>query len=107
VRKLERKYGLPALPWEPDEPAPPSPQEEIAEALDHRRSWTDERKRVRVLLDTVTEEKDLGLDITLALWEAFDIICGQVEAEVWTEGQGKKAVLKLRGRVLKRLKESV
>jgi hypothetical protein len=55
----------------------------------------------------VTEEKDLGLDITLALWEAFDIICGQVEAEVWTEGQGKKAVLKLRGRVLKRLKESV
>jgi len=106
VRKLENQYGLPSLPWEPDEPRAATPQEEVRETLGRHRTWEDEQKRVRVLLDTVTDERDLSMDHTLALWEAFDIISWRVEKEHWTEGQGKQAVLKLRGKVLQRLKES-
>ncbi|MDB4278253.1 CHC2 zinc finger domain-containing protein [Deltaproteobacteria bacterium] len=110
VKILERRYGLPALPWVDDEPRRATPEEEVRESLRHRRSWDDEKKRLRTLLETVTEDRDLPMNMALALWEGFDRICWMVDDEKggWFEDErkGKDGLEKLRVKTLARLKES-
>jgi hypothetical protein len=109
VKSLEGRYGLPALPWVEDEPRAATPQEEVRDSLRHYRTWDDEKKRLTTLLDSVTQDKDLSMTITLALWEAYDRICWQVDDEKgdWSDGKGKDALVKLRDKVMEHLKESV
>ena len=103
---LENRYGLPPLPWDGG-PREATPEEEIREALTPSRTLGDEQSRVSRLLDNLTREKDLLVETTLSLWEAFDKI-------VWVHEQGRiedraaqEALLRLRGIVMGKLKEQV
>jgi len=108
VKMLEERYGLPTLPWEGDEPRASTPSEEVRESLSTVRGYAEEKKRVQTLLDNLTEDRDLTMDLTLGLWEVFDRVCWAVESQHggWSEEQGSEGLAKLRTRALQRLKES-
>jgi DNA primase len=102
---LEDKYGLDPLPWTNDEETKKSPStvEEIDQISRHKRSMEDEVLRVQTMLDNLTKDRDLGMDETLACWEAFDRILYGMETEKWTETQGKEALDKLRVKVMEKV----
>ena len=78
VRKLERQYGLPPLPWEdddaPDAPPPPTPGQQVTTVLDGQGtvSWEQASGRVETFLRGLGEERTLDPALVVKLWEAHD-----------------------------------
>lgn len=102
-RKLEQKYGLPA--WatraEDELPAPTATFGVI------NTSYSDERHRVERLLVNLTQEKNLSMQDTLALWEAFDKIDWLVSEGGWSEDTGRIALSKLRVKSMEKEKAAL
>jgi hypothetical protein len=101
---LERKLGLPALPWEEYKP-PPSPEEQVAAAFTRTLTFEDCRKRVERFLQMHTDERTFSMNKTLGLWEYFDQICWQVEQEALSEDKGKQTLEQFRKKVQDRILE--
>lgn len=110
IRHLEKKHGLPRLPWEDDEDAEqgPSVEEAIRDSLRARRTFEDEKKRVGTFLDSLTTDRDLPMKTLLRFWEAYDVVVHKVFKEAISEAKGKERLLDLLVRAkekLNRLKE--
>lgn len=71
VKVLESRYGLPPLPWENEE-APPTPRQEIEEALNPRETSTEVLLRLQRFLSGLTRERALSAQRCAAFWEAYD-----------------------------------
>lgn len=108
VRILEERYGLPSLPW-PDDPEEgeedvrPSPSDEIEASLKTQRSFEQEAQRVERLMEAVTTDRLLPMRSTMRLWSLFDKVRLKVRKEEITEDLGKKAMAKLRGKIMEKL----
>lgn len=78
VRKIEKQYGLPPLPWEdddtPDAPPPPTPGQQVTTLLDGQGtvSWEQAATRVETFLRGLGEERTLDPSLVVKLWEAYD-----------------------------------
>jgi hypothetical protein len=67
---LEKQHGLPPLPWEGDDDARPA---ECSVVEDVERPGMEEAVRsVHRVIDVLVGEKEVGLDQSLRLWEAYD-----------------------------------
>jgi len=103
IKWLERQFHLPALPFDPSDYKPRKDlSKEIAKTLRHDRTFEDDVRRVRALLDTVTEEKSASLDRTLRWWEAFDKVVHLVQGKNATlpEHKGRIALERIRLKVM-------
>ena len=66
---LEKRYGLPSLPWEDSDSEP------AAEALDLRPpapTWEGAAARLEALLTGLTLERALPMRLTAELWQRYD-----------------------------------
>jgi len=109
VRILEERYGLPSLPW-PDSPEGekeyrPSPEAEIEASLKVERTFDQEAQRVRSLLEAITKDRLLAMRPTMRLWSLYDKVRLKVRKEEVNETLGKKAMAKLRGQIMEKLKQ--
>lgn len=98
VKKLERAFGLTPFEWTPkpieDEHAG------IRAILDPARTFEQDAERVRGNLATLTDDRQLPMETTLAFWEGFDKIVFRVrgpkgEGGEWSESKGREMMLTL------------
>jgi hypothetical protein len=102
VRVLEKRYGLPALPWEPgDDDRPPTPKEEVEEALDRSETPEQALGRVSRFLENLVKERELTAQACAGLWEAFD----RVSALHFKEEAGGKAIVSASHKILASAKQ--
>jgi len=96
VRFLEKKYGLPPLPWEDEEPEEkkPSLREEISEALSTEETYTEVLERTSRFLKNITLERSLTPEMAYSLWESFDRVLYSVRENLVGEDKGKLLLLK-------------
>lgn len=112
IEMLEKKLGLPSLPWSDDLKREVKVEDEIDEITRRHVSYEDERDRLRKILDGLTgdrldegSEGNLDAQTLLAFWEVFDRIDYGVARENWSEAKGAAGLEKLRHRVMTKLKE--
>lgn len=105
VEHLEKKLGLPTLPWSDEQNKPVDVSDEIEAMKKVATSYEDEKKRVRGFLQNLTTDRDLDANNLLAFWEVFDRIDYGVARQNWPENKGAVAMVKLRERVKEKLKE--
>ena len=75
VRGLESRFGLPPLPWEPeDEEQTPRVAVAVDDFLDREASYEDVLRRTGRFLDTLCEERVCTPTVAAALWEVHDKI---------------------------------
>jgi hypothetical protein len=112
VEALEKRYNLPQMSWDDDE----EDEDEDVEAHLNReernrrrpvQSYEEEQHRIRQLLSAVTREKDLRMQPTWSLWEAYDKIAYLVRRKEWDEKTGALAMSKLLERVQQQVKGAV
>ena len=107
VRRIEKRYKLPPLPYEDDgEPvkAGTGTTQAIQAALDPARTFEEDRNRLFRLLDGFTTDRDLPLATMLGLWEAYDKIVHLVDKDITTEDTGRKAMARIRLQAMEKLK---
>lgn len=104
VKLLEESAGLDPLPydgsWSKENVA-----SEVAGLLDPQKTWEDDERRVRTLLDSITYERSMPLDAILKLWAVFDRIVYMTKGPdgkggEWPENKGRAMLVKLRERIL-------
>jgi hypothetical protein len=107
VRKLERAYGLPPLPWDDDddESTVPSTRAVVEANLRPGKTFDDDTKRYHTLLDGEVQARDVPLEVALSYWEAFDKIVFHVKGVKgrggpWTEKTGRLVLEQLRTRLM-------
>ena len=75
VRKIEKRYRLPPLPWEPeDDEAPPTPAKALEKALNTSEKPEQALMRLERFLQGLTTERSLNQVAIAGLWEAYDRI---------------------------------
>lgn len=102
LKWLERKFKLPFMPFDDDYVPKKTISQEIAETLRPHKTFDDDVRRVRSLLDPLAEEKSAPMDKVLRWWEAFDKVVHLVkgkDAKV-PEAQGRLALEKIRLKVM-------
>ncbi len=73
IKALESRYGLPPLPWDPEEDSRPlTPIQEVEESLKVRESSSQALQRVEKFLLGLTRERSLSAQKCAGLWEAHD-----------------------------------
>lgn len=100
---LEKQLGLGELSFEEDPDSLDKVQEAIDQSLKPHRDFKDERLRLRKLLESVTQDRDLPAPIVFRYWEVFDRIDYGMHREDWSEDQGKKALSLLKKRLMEDL----
>lgn len=97
VSYLEQKYGLPTLPWEDEGPVPerPNVENEITRMFKEDRTYSDNMKTIKSNLGWMTQDRELGMDQILTMWEAVDGIDWLVAQGKATENKGAQALLKV------------
>jgi hypothetical protein len=104
---LERKYGLPVLPWEDDDFDPQKPKtvvEEMTGLLANPGiSFEAAEKAFEADLDGSTKDRTLSLDATVSFWEALDTISYKVKEGELSEALGLQAL----GKINKKYQEAV
>ena len=106
IEQLERRLGLPTLPWDDEADREPDPVDEFEEIGRHDVGYEDERERIRKFLDTLTSERDLDAKTLLAFWEVFDRVDYGVAKQDWGEPKGAEALTQLRTRLMEQLREA-
>jgi len=106
IEQLERRLGLPALPWDDEAGREADPVDDFAEITDPDVSYEVERERVRKFLDTLTSERDLDVKSLLAFWEVFDRVDYGVAKQSWGDAKGIEAMTQLRERLMERLRKA-
>ena len=111
VKLLEESVGLDPLPydgsWSKEDVV-----STVAKVLDPQKTWADDERRVRSLLDSITLDRTLPLDTLLKFWAAFDRIVFHVKGPqgdggVWPEGKGRAMLAGLLPRIQEAEKEAV
>lgn len=103
---LEKRYGLPPLPWEEAEETG-NISTEIREIFSRGETYETLQKRLRTLLDSlITEKEHISLRLYLGLWETFDMVLWHVEGNYWNEEKGKIALAKLHVKAMEAVKEA-
>lgn len=103
VRKLEKQYGLPTLPWEPeDEERAPSLSRVLDEVLSPMETPEQALHRVDTFLRGLCRERSLDPLRVAALWEAYDRV-----SALSKEGGDPEDVKGMAHKVLKASKEAV
>lgn len=103
VRKLEKRYGLPMLPWEPGEDeSTPSLSQILDEVLHPSETPEQALHRVDTFLMGLCRERAIEPMKVAALWEAYDRVCALSK-----EGGEPEAVKGMAHKVLKASKEAV
>jgi hypothetical protein len=97
VDALEKRYDLPQMSWDDDEE---DEDEDVEVAFGKAaaravRSYEVEQERTSQYLATLTQEKDLPMQILWALWEGFDKIGYLVRRKTWDERKGALGMSKL------------
>lgn len=73
IKTLEGRYGLPPLPWDPDQDARPlTPIQQVEESLQPRESGEQVLQRLGKFLLGITRERALTAEKCAGLWEAHD-----------------------------------
>lgn len=106
IQILERRLGLPSLPWEEEPERPKTVAQEIEDIARTQTSFDSEDARTRRFLEGLTRDRDLDAKTLVRFWEAFDRIGYGVAREGWFEEKGIAALQKLRERIMDRLKAS-
>lgn len=105
---LEKKYGLPTLPWEDadrdDAPKPPALTQEVSDLLANNKTFEDDMKLVKAHLYSLTVERTIPQEVILPFWEAFDAVTYLVTEGKATEQQGRVALAKVATRIREALK---
>lgn len=70
VKKLETRYGLEPLPWEPSERE--SLSDEISKAFDRQETPEQALNRVACLVDSLCKERSVTAEKCAGFWEAHD-----------------------------------
>jgi hypothetical protein len=68
---LEKRHGLPPLPWEGDDDDGQPAECSVVED-EERPGMEDAVRSVHRVIDTLVREREVGLDQSLRLWEAYD-----------------------------------
>lgn len=109
IKILERRYGLPDLPWEDDDfqvrekPEAERLDDQFDEMAQRGTTYEAERNRVGKLLDNIARERSLPMATVLAFYEAYDRFSWSVEKEHSTQVVGREAMIKLRARIMDKL----
>lgn len=69
---LEKRYGLPPLPWEDSDSAGPGGAPEPLDLRAPAPTWEAAAERLRVLLQGLTVERALPMRMTAELWQRYD-----------------------------------
>jgi len=101
---LERKYNLPALPWEPEE-RERSLSDDVYAQLNQSGSFENDRLSLESFLDSLTKDRMLPMSSMLSFWEAFDKLLWLVTEQQISEIKARATLLGLRDRVLEALKK--
>lgn len=73
VRKLEQRFGLQPLPWDPaDEERTQTPRQAVEASLRRQETAEEALKRVERFLFSLTKERSLDPQRCAGLWEAYD-----------------------------------
>ncbi len=105
IEALERRLGLPTLPWsDEDGDDEEDPGDELDRIAHPPASYDAERGRVCKLLETLTKERDLDARTLLSFWEVLDRVDYGVARQNWGEKKGIEAVGQLRARLMERLR---
>ena len=81
IKALESRYGLPPLPWDPEEDARPlTPIQEVEAALRPRETGEQALQRVGTFLLGLTRERSLSAQKCAGLWEAHDRVISHRES---------------------------
>lgn len=105
-RFVEVKYHLPSLPWEDsDNPGerPQTPREEIEGIFVRELTLDGEANRVKALLEGLGKDRMLGMDETMAFWEALDMLDWRLRQGQVTPQDGLRGLATIRERILGRL----
>ncbi len=104
VKWLETKFALPTLSFREGEAyeRKETADEVVAKSLRHDRTFEDDAKVVRGILDMVTEDRALGLDRVTAFWEAYDRVVHLVtgKGQSLPEVKGRVALEKVKERLM-------
>lgn len=104
VKLLEESVGLEPLPydgsWSQEDVTT-----EVAKALNPKKTWADDEKRIRSLLDSITQDRTLPRDTLLKFWGAFDHIVYMVKGPrgdggEWSESKGRAMLASLLPRII-------
>lgn len=101
IRAIEKRYGLPDLPWDDERPRNPTSQvtQEVKQALDPTRSFQDDSRVLKGTLEWVTKERVLPLEKVCAFWEALDQVAYKVEKEIFNETLGRQVLAGVQARL--------
>ena len=100
LKWLEDKYNLPFMPFEEGDRQGPTFNQELALELDPTKTYEQDRARTAVLLDNITGQRILDMNITTSFWEAVDRLTYMVTKEQIDDISARKALLKIRERVM-------
>lgn len=96
MKWLERRYNLPMLPWDDEGPRKKEPlTNPFEETYKRSRSYDEEREAVESFLTTLTNDRDMPLDLMLGLWEAYDMICYRMRKSGWDDNLGAQSMVRL------------
>lgn len=105
VQLLEKRMGLPSLPWE--EPVrPKTVAQEIDDIARGGSSFDQVSDRVRHFLEGITRDRDLDAKKLVRFWELFDRVEYGVVREGWDDEKAIEVLQGLRERILQALKGS-
>ena len=106
---LEKRYGLPQLPWDDEEvrQREKTSTEEFDEFFERGNIlFEKEKSRTESILNMITQERQFPMDKILALWEMFDKINYEVSDGALIKEEGIESLAKIRIRVMKKIGES-
>ncbi len=107
LKLLETKWGLSPLPWLDEDqkgPQKPSARAAVEAALRSGKTFADDLKRFKAMLDGAVTDRDIPLVQAVAFWEAFDKIVWHVRGPKgkgdgpWDENTGRVVLEQLRRR---------
>ena len=102
LKLLETKWGLQPLPWSDDDrrggPREPSTRSVVEATLREGKTFADDAKSFRKMLDGEVRERDITVEYAVTYWEAFDKILWHVKEGSWDEKTGRIVLAQLRQR---------
>ena len=106
LKWLEDKYNLPNLPFEESDRQGPTFNQQLAEQVDPVKTYEDDRIRTSTLLDNITTQRVLDMDVVASFWEAVDKLTYMVSKEQIDQMAARTALMKIRERAMAEWKET-
>jgi hypothetical protein len=104
---LEKKYGLPSLPWSDEDGDEDAQKYETISSNLRTITFEQACSRIHALLEAQRTDREIPLLDLLGFWEVHDMIVWRVEQEQWDSSEGISSMMKLKGTVLEQIKRRV